>query len=116
MGYLERRAAMVAKQAAPHLRPGEQLQTGFVAATGWFIFKVPTWVIVTDRSIVVLARQGVQRRSREIYSGKPARLYHAITLDRSYKVHRDYYKELVIADEALRAMQSRGNPPDSEEG
>ncbi len=30
MGYQERRVKLIAKRAAPHLEPGERVQTGFL--------------------------------------------------------------------------------------
>lgn len=53
MGYRERRGALIAKRAAPHLEPGEQIQTGFIAQTGRWIFTVPVATFVaTDRAIL----------------------------------------------------------------
>lgn len=115
MGYQERRVEYFAKRAAPYLEPGERIQTGFVALTGFLIFTVPHPIVATDRAILLLERGGVQRLSRDIRFGQPTGLYHKIQLDRTYKVHRQYYRELVAADEALREIQTRANPPESEQ-
>ncbi|GAA2978282.1 hypothetical protein [Streptomyces fulvorobeus] len=42
-------------------------------------------------------------------------MYHKIKFDRSCKVHRQYYPEITGADETLREMETRGNPPESEQ-
>ncbi|NUQ97973.1 MAG: hypothetical protein HOY79_15950 [Streptomyces sp.] len=116
MGYQERRVELIAKRAAPHLEPGEQIQTGFIAQTGWLIFTVPLCTFVaTNRAILIVGRGGVRRLSRDFRFGKPTGLYHKIELDRTYKVHRQYFPEIIAADEALREMQARGNPPESEQ-
>jgi hypothetical protein len=116
MGYRERRIALIAKRAAPHLEPGEQIQTGFIAQTGRWIFTVPVATFVaTDRAILVVGRDGVQRLPRDFRFGEPTGLYHLIELDRTYKVHRQYYPEITAADEALREMRSRGTLPESEQ-
>jgi hypothetical protein len=115
VGYQERRVEFFAKRAAPHLEPGERIQTGFVALTGFFIFTAPHTIVATDRAILILERGGVQRLSRDVRFGRPTGLYHKIQLDRAYKVHRQYYQELAAADEALREVQTRANLPESEE-
>ncbi|MGP4025983.1 hypothetical protein [Actinomadura sp. 3N407] len=116
MGYRERRVELIAKRAAPHLEPGEQIQTGFIAQTGWWIFTAPVATFVaTDRAILIVGRDGVQRMPRDFRFGEPSGLYHQIELDRTYKVHRQYYPELTAADEALRGMRDRGNSPESEQ-
>lgn len=62
MGYRERRAELWAERAASYLEAGEQIQTGFIAQTGWFIFTVPIATFVaTDRAILVLSGHDVQR-------------------------------------------------------
>lgn len=115
MGYQERRVALIAKRAAPHLEPGEQIQTGFIAQTGsWITARVWTFV-ATDRAILIVGKEGVQRLPRDLRFGEPTGMYHEIELDRTYKVHRQYYSEITAADEALREMQARGNPPESEQ-
>ncbi|MFI0482721.1 hypothetical protein [Actinomadura sp. 9N215] len=112
MGYQERRVELIAKRAAPHLEPGEQIQTGFIALTGWLIFTVPAaTVVATDRAILVVGRDGAQRLPRDRRFGKPTGMYYKIELDRTYKVHRQFYPELTAADEALREMQNRGDLP-----
>jgi hypothetical protein len=116
MGYRERRVELIASRAAPYLEPGEQIQTGFVAQTG-SLFTAQVWTfVVTDRAILVVHRGGVQRLPRDFRFGDPTGMYHRIELDRTYKVHRQYYPEITAADEALSAMQARGNPPESEQG
>ena len=116
MGYQERRVELISKRAAPHLEPGEQIQTGFIAITGWFIFTVPVATFVaTDGAILIVGRDGVQRLPRDFRFGEPTGLYHKIELDRTYKVHRQWYPEITAADEALREMQARGNLPESEQ-
>lgn len=116
MGYRERRVELIAERAAPHLEPGEQIQTGFIAQSGSGIFTVPVATfVVTDRAILIVGRDGAQRLPRDFRFGEPTGLYHKIELDRTYKVHRQYYSEITAADEALRDMQARGNPPESEE-
>ncbi|WP_432947446.1 hypothetical protein ACQPXM_10940 [Kribbella sp. CA-253562] len=106
MGYQERRAKAIAEQAAPHLEPGEQIQTGFLAVTGGAIFNVGWWVVVTDRAILVVRRGQAVRGPRDVLFGEPKGVYHSITLDQQYRVHRQYYPELLAADEALRQMRS----------
>jgi hypothetical protein len=119
MGYRERRAKLWAKVAGPHLEPGEQIQTGFIGQLGSGIFTSPAvTVVVTDRAILVVSRSdgSVQRLPRDFRFGKPTGLYHEIEFDhRTYKVHRQYHPELIAADEALREMQARSNPPESEQ-
>lgn len=106
MGHLERRAAMIATKAAPHLEPGERVQTGFVAQTGSRIIPMGVWtIIVTDRAFLAVRGAEAQRLPRDIRLGNPTGLYHTIQLDRAYRVHRQYYKEVVAADEALRDPQ-----------
>ncbi|MCP9951033.1 hypothetical protein [Actinomadura madurae] len=114
MGYRERRAELWAERAASYLEAGEQIQTGFIAQTGWFIFTVPIATFVaTDRAILVLSGHDVQRLPRDFRFGEPSGLYHRIELDRTYKVHRQYHAEIRAADEALREMQDRGDLPES---
>ncbi|RSM85723.1 hypothetical protein DMH04_16085 [Kibdelosporangium aridum] len=116
MGYKERRVELIAKRAAPHLAPGEQIQTGFIAQTGSWLFTARVWTfVVTDRAILIVNRDGAQRLPRDFRFGKPTGMYHEIELDRTYKVHRQYYSEIAAADEALREMQDRGNLPDNEQ-
>jgi hypothetical protein len=116
MGYQERRVELIAKRAAPHLEAGEQIQTGFVAQSGSGIFNVRVWTfVVTDRAVLVVGRGGVQRFRRGFLFGEPTGMYHTIELDRTYKVHRQYYAEITAADEALRDMLARGNPPENEQ-
>ena len=115
MGYRERRVELIAKRAAPHLEAGERIQTGFIAQTGSGLFNARVWTfVVTDRAILVVGRGGAQRLPRDIRFGEPTGMYHRIELDTTYKVHRQYYGEITAADEALRAMQARGNPPEGE--
>ncbi|GHH29015.1 hypothetical protein GCM10018780_86430 [Streptomyces lanatus] len=99
---------MIAKRAAPHLEPGERIQTGFIAQSGsWITARVWTFV-VTDRAILIVSRKGAQRLPRDFWFGTPSGVYHSIELDRTYKVHRDYYAEVKTADEALRETQAPG--------
>lgn len=115
MGYRERRVKLIADRAAPHLEPGEQIQTGFIAQSGSGLFSAQVWTfIVTDRAILIVGYGDVQRLPRDFCFGKPTGMYHKIELDRTYKVHRQYYGEVTTADEALRELQDRGNPPDSD--
>lgn len=108
MGYQERRVEMISTRVAPHLEPGEQIQTGFIAQTGSLIFTARVWIIVvTDRAILVVRRGHAHRFRRDVLLGEPTGMYHAIQLDRAYRVHRQYYKEVAAADAALREMQSR---------
>ncbi|BCL25199.1 hypothetical protein ACFFS2_39895 [Streptomyces aurantiacus] len=72
-------------------------------------------VVVTDRAILIVGRGRVQRLLRDFWFGKPTGLYHMVELDRTYKVHRQWYSEITLADEALRDMQARGNPPESDQ-
>jgi hypothetical protein len=87
VGYRERRSEMLATQAAPHLEPGEQVQTGFMTLTGWGIFTMPAETfVVTDRAILVMGRGGVQRLPRDLRFGRPTGLYYRFHLDRTYRV------------------------------
>jgi hypothetical protein len=111
VGYRERRVKMIADRAAPHLEPGEQIQTGFVTVTGSGIFTVPAETfVVTDRAILVLGPGEVERLPRDFWFGRPTGLYHKIELSRTYKVHRQWYQEVIAADEALRQMQAHDDP------
>jgi hypothetical protein len=110
VGYKERRAKMLATRAAPHLEPGEQIQTGFITQTSG-IFTVPTGTfVVTDRAILIVAGGEAQRLPRDFRFGKPTGLYHSFELGRTYKVHRQWYPEVILADEALREMQTHEDP------
>jgi hypothetical protein len=107
---------MIATRAAPHLQPGEQIQTGFIAQTRrpivalLLIAATRVWtIVVTDRAILAVHGGQAHRLPRDVRFGEPAGIYHAIQLDRTYWVHRQYYKELAAADEALRAMRPGGN-------
>ena len=105
MGYQERRVKLVATRAAPHLEAGEQIQTGFIAQTGSTLFTTRVWtIVVTDRAILVIRKGQAQRGPRQVVLGEPTGVYHTIELDRSYRVHRDYFAEIATADEALRGM------------
>jgi hypothetical protein len=116
MGYQERRVELIAERAAPHLEPGEQIQTGFIAQTGSWIFTARVWTFVaTDRAILIVGRDGVRRLPRDMRFGEPTGMYHKIELDRTYKVHRQYYPEISAADEALSETQAGGNPPTSDQ-
>ncbi|MGC4938522.1 hypothetical protein [Kribbella sp. DT2] len=108
MGYQERRVKLFGEQAAPHLEPGEQIQTAFIAVTGGWIFTVPWTVVVTDRAILVVRGGQAVRGPRDVAFDEPKGLYHRIRLDREYKVHRQFYKEVVAADAALREMRGGG--------
>jgi hypothetical protein len=111
VGYKERRAKMIATQAAPHLEPGEQIQTGFITVTGSGILTVPAETfVVTDRAIIIVGRGEAQRLPRDFWFGKPTGMYHKIELNRTYKVHRQWYQEVVAADEALREMRGHDDP------
>ncbi|MEU5521116.1 hypothetical protein ABZ759_10695 [Streptomyces sp. NPDC047860] len=111
MGYRERRAEMIAGRAAPYLEPGEQIQTGFMTVTGSGIFTVPAeTIVVTDRAILVVGRDGAQRLPRDVRFGNPTGIHHKFELDRTYKVHRQWFKEVVAADEALGAPPTEGGP------
>jgi hypothetical protein len=59
--------------------------------------------VVTDRAILIVGRDTVQRLPRDFSFGRPTGLYHEFELDRTYKVHRQWYPEVIAADEALRA-------------
>lgn len=101
---------MISNRAAPHLEPGEQIQTGFVAQTG-SPFTARVWtIIITDRAILVVHRREALRGPRDVLLGEPTGMYRAIQLDRRYWVHRQYYKEVIAADAALRETRSRDNP------
>lgn len=116
MGYRERRAELIGKRAAPHLEPGEQIQAGFIAQTGSWIFTVRVWTfVVTDRAILIVGRDGVQRLSRDFRFGEPTGMYHKIEFDRMYKVHRQYDSEITAADKALRKTQACGDLPEGEQ-
>ncbi|MFJ4333881.1 MULTISPECIES: hypothetical protein [unclassified Streptomyces] len=116
MGYQERRVELIAKRAAPHLEPGERIQTGFITLTGWWIFTVPAETfVVTDRAILIVGRGEARRLPRDCWFGRPTGLYYEFEPDRTYRVHRQWYPEVNAADQALREMQSRGNPPESEQ-
>lgn len=116
MDYQERRVKLIAERAAPYLEPGEQIQTGFIAQTGSWMFTARVWTFVaTDRAILIVGRDGVQRLPRDFRFGEPTGMYHKIVLDRTYKVHRQYYQEITAADETLRELQDRGNSPESEQ-
>jgi hypothetical protein len=116
MGYQERRVELIAKRAAPHLEPGEQIQTGFIAQSGSWIFTVRVWTFVaTDRAILIVGQGAVQRLPRDLRFGEPTGMYHKIELDRTYKVHRQYYSEITAADAALREIQGRGDLPEGEQ-
>ncbi|MEO3928783.1 hypothetical protein ABGB07_33725 [Micromonosporaceae bacterium B7E4] len=111
MGYKERRVKIIATRAAPHLEPGEQIQTGFITVTGSGIFTVPAETfVVTDRAILIVGRGEAQRLPRDFWFGKPTGMYHKIELDRTYKVHRQWYQEVITADEALREMRTPDDP------
>ncbi|QWF76773.1 hypothetical protein [Amycolatopsis sp. CA-230715] len=106
MGYRERRIALIADRAAPHLEPGERIQTGFIAQTGSWIFTARVWTFVaTDRAILIVGRGEARRLPRDHRFGEPTGMYHKIELDRTYKVHRQYFPEIIAADEALRDMR-----------
>jgi hypothetical protein len=110
-----RDAEGLTERAAPHLEPGEQIQTGFIAQTGSWIFTVPVATfVITDRAILIVGRDGAQRLPRDFRFGEPTGMYHQIELDRTDKVHRQYCPEIIAADEALREMQACGNPPQGE--
>lgn len=112
MGYRERRVRMIADRAAPYLEPGEQIQTGFMTLAGSGIFTVPTeTIVVTDRAILVVGRHDAQRLPRALWFGKPTGIYYTFVLDRPFKVHRQWFKEVVAADEALRAMRGTDDGP-----
>ncbi|GAA1961105.1 hypothetical protein [Amycolatopsis minnesotensis] len=116
MGYRERRVELIATRAAPHLEPGEQIQTGFIAQTGSLIFTARVWtIIVTDRAILVVRGGRAERFRRDVLLGAPTGMYHSIELDRAYRVHKQYFQEIAAADEALREMRSRDDsaPGDS---
>lgn len=116
MGYQERRVELIAKRAAPHLEPGEQIQTGFIAQSGSTVFTTRVWTfVVTERAVLIVGRGGVQRLTRNTVFGEPTGMYHKIELDRTYKVHRQYYPEITTADRALRKMQTGGNPLEGEQ-
>ncbi|MFI6345905.1 hypothetical protein [Streptomyces sp. NPDC050560] len=103
---------MISTRAKPHLLPGERVQTGFIAQTGAMLFRTTVWTIIaTDRAILVVRRGEALRLGRDVVFGTPTGLYHEIHLDRAYKVHRDYYKEIAQADEALHEMRSQDAPP-----
>ncbi|MGI5151964.1 hypothetical protein ACQEVC_37320 [Plantactinospora sp. CA-294935] len=111
MGYKERRVKIIATRAAPYLEPGEQIQTGFITVTGSGIFTVPAETfVVTDRAILIVGRAEAQRLPRDFWFGKPTGIYHKIELDRTYKVHRQWYQEVIAADDALRDMQTPDDP------
>lgn len=111
MGYKGRRVKMIATLGEPHLEPGEQIQTGFMTVTGSGIFTVPAETfVVTDRAILIVGRAGVQRLPRAFWFGEPTGMYHKIELDRTYKVHRQWYEELIAADGALREMLTNDDP------
>ncbi|MBB4686889.1 hypothetical protein [Amycolatopsis jiangsuensis] len=111
MGYQERRVALIAKRAAAHLEPGERIQTGFIAQTGSLLFTAKIWTfVVTDRAVLIVGGNQVQRLPRDVSFGEPNGMYHRIELDRRYKVHRQYYPEITAANEALRAMRSGEQP------
>ncbi|MGW4461237.1 hypothetical protein [Micromonospora sp. NPDC004704] len=106
---------MIAAKAAPHLEPGEQIQTGFMTLTGRGIFTVPAETfVVTDRAILVIAPGGTHRLPRNSWFGKPTGFYYRFQLDRSYRVHRQWYQEVIAADEALREMQAHDDPATGE--
>jgi hypothetical protein len=116
MGHRERRVELIAKRAAPHLEPGERIRTGFIAQTGSWPFTARVWTfVVTDRAILIVGRDGARRLPRDIHFGEPTGMYHFIELDRTYKVHRQYYAEITAADAALREARARGNPPEPEQ-
>ncbi|MDA2806684.1 hypothetical protein [Nocardiopsis suaedae] len=111
MGYKERRAEKISTLADPHLETGEQIQTGFLTIKGSGIFTWPAeWIVVTDRAILIVGGRETQRLPRDFWFGKPTGLYHEIELDRTYKVHRQWYQEIIAADEALRGNQDPDEP------
>jgi hypothetical protein len=82
-----------------------------MTVTGSGIFTVPAETfVVTDRAILIVYGGEAQRLPRDISFGKPTGLYHKIELDRTYKVHRQWYQEVIAADEALREMQTHDDP------
>ncbi|GAA1510360.1 hypothetical protein [Streptomyces synnematoformans] len=115
MGHQERRVELIAKRAAPHLEPGEQIQTGFVAQSGSSILTARVWTfVVTDRAILIVRKGTAQRLPRDFPFGEPSGMYHTFQIDRAYKVHRQYYAEIRAADAALRGTRADGDPPDGE--
>jgi hypothetical protein len=127
----------LAERAAPYLEPGERIQSVFLAQSGpspywslltyWItIFKAGfATIVVTDRAIVVLkngrltgskAKSLLARGPRNVWLGTPTGLWGQIQLDQRYWVHKRFHKDVVAADDALRAMypqggQAPGQPP-----
>ncbi|CAL9333842.1 hypothetical protein [Streptomyces sp. NPDC057340] len=62
-----------------------------------------------------MGRGEARRLPRDCWFGRPTGLYYEFELDRTYRVHRQWYPEVNAADQALREMQSHGNPPESEQ-
>ncbi|MDA2815003.1 hypothetical protein O4J56_30440 [Nocardiopsis sp. RSe5-2] len=79
--------------------------------TGSGLFTRPAeWIVVTDRAVLVVDGREAQRLPRDVSFGKPTGMYHTIELDRTYKVHRQWYQEVIAADEALRGQQDPDDP------
>lgn len=115
----------LAERARPHLEPGEQIQSIFLAQGGpspyWILLS--NWivifgakyriVVVTDRAIVLLRAGRIAstkpkkvelRWQRNVWLGQLSGLWGQVTLDRRYWVHKRFHKDVAAADEALRAM------------
>jgi hypothetical protein len=61
------------------------------------------WTFVaTDRAILIIGRGGARRLRRDLCFGTPTGTYHKIKLDRTYKVHRQYFPETSAAGQARR--------------
>jgi hypothetical protein len=116
----------LAQRAAPFLEPGETVQSIFVAQTGPspYFFLLSIWIVVfgshyytivaTDRAMLVL-RNGKfasannpkkvhLRGPRNVWLGTPSGIWGKIQLDQRYWVHKRFHKDVIAADDALRAM------------
>jgi hypothetical protein len=116
----------LAARAAPYLEPGEQLQAIFMVRSGpspylqiltyWIAIFGGTMygtVAVTDRAMVII-RNGAflgtrpkrlhLRGPRNALLGTPTGLWGKVQLDQRYWVHKRFHRDVVAADNALRAM------------
>ncbi len=115
----------LAERAKPYLEPGEQVQHVFLAQSGpnpnlaalsWLVYLFSKYriVVVTDRSILVLAAKGMFRQSfpkslierlpRTTRLGPPSgALWSKVNLpgEKTTWIHRRFYRDVEAADGLL---------------